>query len=183
LVITPAILVSVSVSKMDLNEIEDEYKRSLDLAEKKFIDDIKLGLNIKKIEEDYRKSTEKARATYNLKLADFLKSDKSNLIPRKSVKNEENTVFKANTESYDLNFYERLKRKTSLLIFKAGFHLRNSFKKNLPSPVLYQYYILKIKFFRLIEIISIPIKSSIDFIFDLGYRIKSKFKEITHTKS
>ncbi|HVY01819.1 MAG TPA: hypothetical protein VHA12_03585 [Candidatus Nanoarchaeia archaeon] len=178
-----AILVSVHVSNMDLNEIEDEYKRNLDFAEKKFIENIKLGLDIKKIEEDYRKSTEKARVTYNLKLSEFIKTDKSNLIARKSLSAEEKKVFKANTESYDLSLYERIKRKISLLIFKAGFHLRNSFKKNLPSSVLYKYYIFKIKFFRLVEAISDPIKSSISFVFDLFYRVKSKIKELTHTKS
>lgn len=181
--ITPAILVCVFVSKMDLNEIEDEYRKNLDVAEKKFIEDIKLGLDIKKVEEDYRSFTEKARETYNSKLSYFLKNNKENLQSKKISKKEQDKVFKVNTDSYDLNFFERINRKISLFFFKIGFHLRNSFKKNTPSSVLYTYYILKIKSSRMIELILIPIKSAIEFISDLVFRIKSKFKEIFHTKS
>lgn len=167
---------------MEINEIEDLYKKNLDLAENKFIADVKAGLDITKVDSEYKKSTERARKTYNSQLGEYLRTHKDSEKKKKSAKDDKK-VYKVDTSSYDLSFSQKMRIGFTMFFFKLNFKIKNALSKKTPSSVLYIYYRLKIKVIRIIDIISVPLMAIKNTIADMLFKIKTKIKDFGHTKS
>ncbi len=136
---------------MDLDEIEDVYKRELEDAEKDFLQATAEKKDANGAEEKYRSRIRAAREKYYKTIKIYLEKEKSSREKKgKKEKTEENKQFKVEPGKFELSWWEKQKIKWGLIFFKAHFKTRNKARKNTPRAVSYEYYSLRLslrKFF------------------------------------
>lgn len=136
-----------------MEEVEESYRKELEICEKVFLDNLKKGLDLKESEINYKKRTEKAREKYLKNVSKCLeKEGKKNLIKHSIGNKEKNEVFMSKHASCELNSIDKLKIWSNLFIFKLFFSTRNLVRKKIPNNILFFYYRIKIKFLRILHI-------------------------------
>jgi hypothetical protein len=167
---------------MNLEEIEDNYRKELENSEKEFLENANRGMVFKEAELKYKRATILARANYSRQLASFLRNNKASPKTKKSKK-EKSAHFEIDTSSYRLGLFARVKNRADFLAFKIGFHTRNLFRKITPNSILYVYYRIKIKVKRFSRKISMRMQDIDDKINEIKSRIHDFSKKFTSNRN
>ena len=173
---------------MDLEEIEDSYKRNCDLADNKFIEGINEKRNFNELEKEYKDKLNNARIKYNGQISIYLR--KYGVATKKIVKNgtkEKQKRFVVKSGNYELSYFQKARFKFSLIFFKIRFKLRNSIKGNIPNVILYNYLKIKVKVKKLkLRIKNFAVKiydSIIQLLQTLLEYVKNLIKKLENVKN
>jgi hypothetical protein len=130
---------------MDLDKIEDTYRKDLEKTEQEFSKEVKNNLDIKQIEENYRKRVELARKKYYASMAGLIGQEKVLASKKKKKKTAEEKLEELNIRpgDYGPTFFEKMKLNWSLRVFKLKFKWRNFHRTH--TPLFVSYNFLKIK--------------------------------------
>lgn len=126
---------------MDLEEIEEVYRRELEEIEKEFLKAIADKKNAKGAENTYKSKIKAARDRYYKLINDNLEKEKKNY-GRKGRKKEGFDVkpFKVEPGNFELSWWQKKKLEWNLWFFKKHFHTRNKVREKTPKFVSYHYY-------------------------------------------
>lgn len=165
---------------MDLQELEAEYKKRLELIEKSFIESIK---NKKNGDADYRRDVKKVREWYSAQIKYILQNSKKIKL-KNNPKKEQYKTFKLEKTDIELSKIKRIKANVSLWYFKKSIKIKNFFDSlYYPMPA---YYIKKIRCniansYKIVKIRAIRIKKIImNKIGSLFEKVKVAFSKAYH---
>jgi hypothetical protein len=141
---------------MDLEKIEEIYRKDLETSEQEFSDGVKKNLDLKVIEADYIKKVELARKKYYSSMAEFIKQEKILISKKKKKKKTEEKLEELNVKpgKFELSFWERLKLNWSHGSFKFKFQIRNFRRSHTPYFLSYGYLKAKIKTKRILFVLN-----------------------------
>jgi len=164
---------------MDLEKIEEDYKKGLDVAEKEFKSGLKNKGNTKELEKRYQNKLNSLRKHYynsinsNLKKQGIYKKKK-----KSATKKEKFKTFKVHPGKFELSIFQKLKFKIHLLKFKVGFWIRNFLRNKTPEFISFNYLKIKIKSKKLFSKLSDLTADSIEKTKDLSQKTFEKSKSL-----
>ncbi len=130
---------------MELEEIESNYKKELENAERELLEGAKNNTGVAELEKAYREKSRTAREKYYKLISKEINSRKK--ISSKKVLKKEDVVkkFEVDSRSFDIGFFKRTQLKLGLFLFKLKFKTRNSLKEKTPRSFSYNYLKFKMK--------------------------------------
>lgn len=130
---------------MELEEIESNYKKELEDAEKELLEGAKNNVRIADLEKAYREKSRIAREKYYKLISKEISASKKT--SSKKVLKKEDTVkkFDVDSRSFDIGFFKRMQLRLGLFLFKLRFKTRNSLREKTPRSFSYNYLKFKIK--------------------------------------
>ncbi|MFH1290669.1 MAG: hypothetical protein ABIH92_04645 [Nanoarchaeota archaeon] len=131
---------------MNLEEIEETYKKELEKIEKEFLQGIKDKKDTGEVEKDYLKKIKVVRERYYKEVTVFLEKQKKALknIKKKKVKKEKVGRFKVEPGDFELSWWQKKKFSWGLRWFKVGFKTHNFRRDHTPNFVSYNWIIFRI---------------------------------------
>lgn len=147
---------------MDLSEIETEYKKRLEIAEKRFISEMK-SRNLKERELSYKEDVKKIRYWYEERIKRIIKENKPKTI-KKISKKEKIKIYRVNQENTDVGKIEKIKIALSNIKFIFSIKIKNFFNSIYYPHIAYHHK--KIKYitnenYKYIKIVLIRINKRI----------------------
>lgn len=132
---------------MDLEEIEEAYRKQLEDAEKIFLKAVADKKGVKEAEKTYKAKVKAARDKYYSSINAHLEKEKKSYGKKnKKTKREDTKPFKVEPGNFELSWWQRQRLSWGLYFFKKRFATRNKMRKNTPKFVSYQYYKWKLFF-------------------------------------
>ncbi|MFH1802003.1 MAG: hypothetical protein ABH864_00965 [archaeon] len=146
---------------MDLEEIEDVYRRELEEIEKNFLKAVADKEKSKGAEKAYKGKIKAARDRYYTSVNTYLEREKKNLGKKDNKKKEKETKqFKVVPGNFELSWWQRQKLRWGLFFFKKRFSARNKIRKNTPEFVSYQYYKKRLLFGRFFGVVGDSVRGA-----------------------
>jgi len=154
---------------MDLEEIEDNYRKEIQKADDEFLQGMKDKRPFKEIEEEYKNKLKMSKMNYSNLVKEAIKNNKlskSNF--KKSSKKEKIKPFKVESGRFDIGFIKKISLKLDFFIFKCKFKVRNVLREKTPYIISYNYIKSKI-------ILNKRLSESKEFVNDTLNYIKTEF--------
>ena len=129
-----------------MGEVDDFYKQEIENADSVFLKSPEINMPRKKAQEEYLKKIGKIRKNYYKKYKKQLANEKKN-IKKNEIKEKKEKIKRFKSESVNMNFgfFEKLRIKKSIWMFKQKRKLKNFFFRITPKFLIYSFFKLRKK--------------------------------------
>ncbi len=131
---------------MDLEEIENAYKKEIEEAEKEFLAGIKNKKDISEVERDYRNKLKISREKYYRSVSEILKKMPDLKSHKKQDKKEEKIKpLNIRPGNFELSIFHKIRFKIIPVLFRLKLRIKRMIREKTPYRISYNYIKIKIR--------------------------------------